>query len=66
MRLIEANEILSPKGLKMGTRFNKDGKTMVHYKVNKKYDDMTPEVVVECITGLKVKEIIYEGPRTNA
>ena len=54
--MIEVNCIKTPKGLTLGKRVIKHGK-----KCKSKTDVMTPETVVEQITGHKVKEIIYES-----
>ncbi len=59
--MIEANCIKTPKGLTLGKRVLKHGKTCIEYKCKSKTDVMTPETVVEQITGHKVKEIIYES-----
>ena len=52
--------IKTPKGLTLGRRVLKHGKTCMEYKCRGKTDVMTPEAVVERITGHKVKKIIYE------
>lgn len=59
--MIEVNCIKTPKGLTLGKRVIKHGKTCIEYKCKSKTDVMTPEIVVEQITGHKVKEIIYES-----
>lgn len=41
----EFSDIITPKGVFLG----------------KRTDDMTPEQVVDCITGAKVKKIEYEN-----
>ena len=56
----DADCIKTPKGLTLGKRVLKHGKTCMEYKCKTKTDVMTPEVVVERITGHKVKQIIYE------
>ena len=59
--MIEANCVKTPKGLMLGKRVLKHGRTCLEYKCKAKTDVMTPEAVVESITGIKVKEIIYEN-----
>ncbi len=58
--MIDANCIRTPKGLTLGKRVMKHGQTCIEYKCKSKTDVMTPETVVEQITGHKVKKIVYE------
>ena len=54
------NDVFTPRGAYLGTRVMIDGRPGLHYKAASKTDDMTPETVVECITGARVKKIEYE------
>lgn len=58
--MVDVNCIRTPKGLTLGKRVLKHGQTCIEYKCKSKTDVMTPETVVEQITGHKVKKIVYE------
>lgn len=62
----EADKIKTPSGLTMGKRVMKHGKLCMEYKRKDHTDVMTPETVVERITGVKVKAIIYETAEESA
>jgi hypothetical protein len=62
----EADKIKTPSGLTMGKRVMKHGKPCMEYRREGHTDVMTPEVVVERITGVKVKAIIYEADEESA
>lgn len=55
------NDVITPNGAYLGTRIMINGSPGLHYKAANRTDDMTPEVVVECITGAKVKRIEYDN-----
>ena len=55
------NDIMTPRGAFLGTRIMIKGSPGLHYKAANRTDDMTPEQVVECITGAKVKKIEYDN-----
>lgn len=55
----KSNMAKSPNGATLGERITiRDGYGL-HYKAGKKQDDLTVEQLVECVSGRKVKEIIY-------
>lgn len=49
----------TPKGATLGERISIGGKPGLHYKAGRKEDDLTPEMLVECVTGRKVAYILY-------
>ena len=53
----ELENIITPHGLRLGTRYYRDGKLMLRYKQGKRYDDVTLKELAECITGFRIKEI---------
>ncbi len=62
----ESDKIKTPSGLTMGKRVMKHGKPCMEYRREGRADVMTPETVVERITGVKVKAIIYETTEESA
>ena len=52
----KSNMAKSPNGATLGERITIRGG---YYKAGKKQDDLTVEQLVECVSGRKVKEIIY-------
>lgn len=55
-------KIKTPRGATLGKPTIIDGRPGLHYKSGKKEDDLTPEQLVECVTGQKVLKIIYHTP----
>jgi hypothetical protein len=51
-------DIKTPHGLKLGMRIQRNGKTFMRYKQGKQYDELTAKEAVECIEGIKIKELI--------
>lgn len=51
-------DIRTPNGLLIGKRRKQGGKTFIEYKVGNKYEMITVEELIECITGVKLKGII--------
>lgn len=49
----------TPNGATLGERISIDGKPGLHYKAGRKEADLTPEMLVECVTGKKVARILY-------
>ena len=58
VRHVVGNDILTPRGLLIGKRFRRNGTTLIDYKSRGKHDMMTTKEVVECIEGIKIKDII--------
>lgn len=54
-------KIKTPKGAMLGNPTLIDGKPGLHYKAGKTEEDLTPEQLVECVTGKKVVRIIYQS-----
>ncbi len=57
--------IRTPKGAKLGRRVCFGDKIVLEYKVGKIVDYLDVKSIVECITGLKVKEIVFETVSNN-
>lgn len=54
-----SNQVTTPGGLKLGTRFVKpDGTTCIDYKAGKRHDIMTVAQMVGAVMGYPVKDII--------
>lgn len=60
-----AGKIKTPKGAMLGNPIIIDGKPGLHYKSGKTEEDLTPEQLVECVTGKKVVRIIYQSQWTE-
>ena len=54
----QSDDIVSPNGLLIGKRRKWNGETLIDYKSRGKHDMMTTKEVVECIEGIKIKDII--------
>ena len=65
VRRVVGNDILTPRGLLIGKRFRRNGTTLIDYKSRGKHDMMTTKEVVECIEGIKIKDIIIIPEDTN-
>ena len=50
----------TPGGMNLGERVIVNGKWMLHHKGIKRYEDLSPEIIVECISGRKVDHIVYK------
>ena len=55
-------KVKSPRGAMMGESIIQEGRMCLMIKSAKTYDVITPEEAVEAITGVPVKEIIYDEP----
>lgn len=55
-------KIKTPNGAMLGKSIIIDGKPGLHYKSGKTEEDLTPEQIVECVTGKKVVAIVYQSP----
>ena len=53
------NKVKTPNGATLGERIMISGSPGLRYKAAKKEDILTPEQIVECITGVPVLKIIY-------
>ncbi len=53
--------IRTPKGAKLGRRVLRENEIVLEYKSGKVVDYLDVKSIVESITGLKVKEIIFDS-----
>lgn len=53
--------IRTPKGAKLGRRVLRENELVLEYKSGKVVDYLDVKSIVESITGLRVKEIIFDS-----
>lgn len=51
--------VRTPGGANLGERVMRNGCTYLKHKDGNKYEELSPETVVECICGKKVDHIVY-------
>lgn len=57
--------VRTPKGACLGIRVMINGRTGLRYKAGKKVDELFPEQIVECISGMPVDYIVYKNESTS-
>ena len=57
----DVSKIVTSKGVMLGERVYVNGNCYMRSKSGKKFDVVSPQQVVELITGCKVKQIVYEN-----
>ena len=57
----DVSKIVTSKGVMLGERVYVNGNCYMRSKSGKKFDVVSPQQVVELITGGKVKQIVYEN-----
>ena len=57
----DVSKIVTSKGVMLGERVYVNGHYYMRSNSGKKYDVVSPQQVVELITGCKVKQIVYEN-----
>ncbi|MCD8107062.1 MAG: hypothetical protein LUE20_03740 [Oscillospiraceae bacterium] len=50
----------TPGGMNLGERVIVNGEWMLRHKGTKRYEYLSPEIIVECISGRKVDHIVYK------
>ncbi|MCD8098071.1 MAG: hypothetical protein LUE31_08560 [Lachnospiraceae bacterium] len=55
----------TPGGANLGERILRNGVWWLKHKVGKKYEEVSPEAIAECISGRKVDHIVYIATETE-
>ena len=60
---MRGNKVRTPGGACLGERVMIDGKLGIRYKAGRLEEDLLPEQLAECISGVPVERIVYKSTR---